>query len=193
MYQLSPRNLQRRTCLLSPLLLRPFDCAAVGMQRYLIRYIDFWSNSLPFTPQTTDANVCIKKSQSSGGAIFFNRGLYHLEKKVLKWTSYMLPLASKTTFTDLYGKPSRAPTLPLIDWLCRFNLQCKVRIWYYNFAVQMNPWIPNFLLIEISSQKSRVGACKVRTRARPRFLSVVCAPLRETRRELLVRAQIIKV
>jgi hypothetical protein len=33
------------------------------------------------------------------------------QKKVLELTSYLLLLASKTSFAEMYAKPSRAPTL----------------------------------------------------------------------------------
>jgi hypothetical protein len=50
----------------------------------------------------------------------------------------------------------------------------KVGTWDNNFAIQMNPWITNFLLLVISSHKSRVGACKARQWACPIFTSVLC-------------------
>jgi hypothetical protein len=63
---------------------------------------------------TTDyRHKCVsKKGQRWYRAILTkDKGLYHLETNVLESTSYLLPLASKTSFTELYAKPLRAPTL----------------------------------------------------------------------------------
>jgi hypothetical protein len=71
-----------------------------------------------------------------------------LRKNVLESTSYLLPLASKTNFTELHGKPSRAPTLPCLP--CCTILACsKVGSWDYNSVILT----ANFLLLVITSQK----------------------------------------
>jgi hypothetical protein len=66
---------------------------------------------------------CVNKGQSWDKAILdMDRGLYHLlEKNLLVPTSYLLPLASKTSFTEWYANPSRAPTL-IYALLCHFGL-----------------------------------------------------------------------
>ncbi len=71
----------------------------------------------------------VKKGQSWDRAIFsMDEGLYHLEKNVLESTSYLLPLASKTSFTERYAKPLRAPTLTCLP--CCAILACsKVGTW----------------------------------------------------------------
>ncbi len=46
----------------------------------------------------------------------------------IKSTSYLLPLASKTSSTELHGKPSQAPTLPCLP-CCVILACCKVGIW----------------------------------------------------------------
>jgi hypothetical protein len=78
--------------------------------------------------QTTGTIVC-QKGQSLDRAILkMNRGLYHLEKNVLESTLYLLPLASKNSFTKWYAKPSRAPTLICLP--CCAILACsKVGTW----------------------------------------------------------------
>jgi hypothetical protein len=83
-----------------------------------------------------------------------------------------LSLASKTSFTELYGKPSPAPTLTCSP--CCAILACsKVGPWDQNYVIQMNAWITNFLLLVISSHISRAGAREIRQWAWPRFVSVV--------------------
>ncbi len=77
-------------------------------------------------PQTTDANVWQKESW--GRTIFWvDRGLDHSENNKLESTSYLLPLSSKTSFTELYGNPAQTPTLPILPccalfcnkiWIC---------------------------------------------------------------------------
>jgi hypothetical protein len=62
----------------------------------------------------TDSNVCQRRSElqeAKKSKFQMDRGLYHLEKIVLASASYLLPLASKTSFTEWFAKPSRAPTL----------------------------------------------------------------------------------
>ncbi len=44
----------------------------------------------------------------------------------------------------------------------------------------MNPWITDFLLLVISSQKARVGACEARQWTCPRFTSVLLCQLART-------------
>ncbi len=44
-----------------------------------------------------------------------HKRLYNLKKNVLESTSYLLPLASETDFTEWYAKPLRAPTLTCLD------------------------------------------------------------------------------
>jgi hypothetical protein len=55
--------------------------------------------------------VTRKVKSSDRGISKIDRGLYHLVKNVLESTSYLLPLASETSFIESYAKPSRAPTL----------------------------------------------------------------------------------
>jgi hypothetical protein len=63
-----------------------------------------------------------RKGQSWYMAILhLDRGRYHF-KNVLKLTSYLLLLASKTSFTELDAKHSRAPS-HLFALLCHFGLQ----------------------------------------------------------------------
>jgi hypothetical protein len=54
-------------------------------------------------------------------------GLYHFEKKekkkILESTSYLLPLASKTSFTEWYAKPVQAPTVICLP--CYAILACS--------------------------------------------------------------------
>ncbi len=76
-------------------------------------------------PQTTDTKVCQKRSEL--GQSKMDRGFYHL-KNVLRSSSYLLPLASKTSFTEWYAKPSQAPTLICLP--CFAILACsKVGTW----------------------------------------------------------------
>ncbi len=89
-----------------------------------------------------------------------DRGLYHLETNVLESTSYLLPLASKTSFSESwidewYAKASPAPILTFLS-CCVILAWSNVRLWDWNFVMQNNPWITNFLLLVISSHKSKV-------------------------------------
>jgi hypothetical protein len=92
-------------------------------------------------------------------------------RNLMKSPSCLLPLASERSFNEVYAKPLRAPSL----------MFCHVSFWLAvsrnlrsNFVFQMNPCIPNFLLLVVFSHKFRVGACKARQCAYPRFMSVVC-------------------
>jgi hypothetical protein len=60
--------------------------------------------------QPPDINVCQKRSELGQINILNGKRALPLTKNVLKSTSYLLPLASKTSFTEWYAKPSRAPT-----------------------------------------------------------------------------------
>jgi hypothetical protein len=73
----------------------------------------------------------------------------------------------------LYAKPSRAPTL-ICSPCCAIFAWNEVGIWDSNFVFQMDPRITNFLLLVISSQKSRFGAHEARQWPCPRFVRVVC-------------------
>jgi hypothetical protein len=57
--------------------------------------------------------------------------------------------------------------------LCAILACSKVGTWDQSFVNQMNPWITNFLLLVISSHKSRVGAREARQWACSRSMSVV--------------------
>jgi hypothetical protein len=52
-----------------------------------------------------------KKSELEQGNILNGQRALPLRKNVLELTSYLSPLASKTSFTEWYAKPSRAQTL----------------------------------------------------------------------------------
>ncbi len=104
-----------------------------------------------------------------------DRGLYQF-KNVLKWTSYLVPLASKTSLTESYEKPSRAQTR-ICSPCCAIFACSRLGTWDLNFVIQMSPWITNLLLLVNSSQKARVGAQKARQWVCPRFISVVCGAL----------------
>ncbi len=62
-------------------------------------------------PQTTDANVCLIRSKLAQDNILNGWRALLLRKYVLESISYLLTLASETSFTEWYAKPSRAPTL----------------------------------------------------------------------------------
>jgi hypothetical protein len=79
--------------------------------------------------QTTDTIAC-QKSGSWDRVIQYYKWIegFTTWKIVVEWTSYLLPLASKTSFTEWYGKPSQAP--PLICLTCCAILACsKVGTW----------------------------------------------------------------
>ncbi len=81
-------------------------------------------------------------------------------KNVLESTSYSHICHHKPVKPVLLNsmQPSQAPTL--ICLLCCAILACsRSETWDYNYVIQMNPWITPFLLLEISSHKSKVGAC----------------------------------
>jgi hypothetical protein len=48
------------------------------------------------------------------GNILYGETALPLRKNVLESTSYLLPLASKTSFTEAHEKPSRTQTLPCL-------------------------------------------------------------------------------
>ncbi len=48
------------------------------------------------------------------------------KKNVLESTSYLLPLANKTSFTEWHAKPSRAPTLICLPYCCAILACSKV-------------------------------------------------------------------
>ncbi len=112
----------------------------------------------------------VKKCLSPCRATFYvdERALPQ-RKNVLESTSYPLPLASKTSFTALHGKPSRTPTLPCLP--CCAILACiKIGSWDYNPVIQMHSWIANFiLLVSFSEKKSRVGVRKGMTVRLPKI------------------------
>jgi hypothetical protein len=103
-----------------------------------------------------------------------DKGIYHLHETYLESVSYLLPLVSKTSFTEWYSVPSHAPTLICLP--CCVILACsKVWTWDSKFVIQMNPWITHSLLFVISSHKSRVGAREAKSQwTRPEFTSIVC-------------------
>ncbi len=59
------------------------------------------------------------------------------KKNVLESTSFLQPLASKTSFTEWYAKSPRAPTLICLP--CASLACSKVETWDYNLVIQMKP------------------------------------------------------
>ncbi len=107
-------------------------------------------------PQTTHENMSKKRSELRHGNILNG------------WRAFPLTKMSQTnvrpgmvSFTELYiGKPVCKHLL----WLpcCAIVACSKVGNSDLNSVIQMNPWITNFLLLVISSHKSRVVARKIR-------------------------------
>ncbi len=126
-------------------------------------------------PQTTDFE-CVSKKMVEIGTGQYLKWIEGFITSKTHWNQpyiYLLPLASKTSFTVLYSKPSRAPTLICLP--CCAILACsKVESWDYKFIIQMNLWITNFLLLVLSSHKSSVGAREAWQWACPTSISVVC-------------------
>jgi hypothetical protein len=115
---------------------------------------------------------CVKKKVRVGKGYYSlnDESFYHIKNNILESISYLLPLASKTSFTEWCAKPSQASTL--ICWACCVILACsEVGTWNKNFVIddETNAWITNFLPLVISSHKSRVGARKARECAFSRF------------------------
>ncbi len=105
----------------------------------------------------TDMCVC-QEIRSELGQGFTSNGqkAVPLKRNVLGSISYLSPLANKISFNEWHVKHSRAPST-LICLPCYAIFACsKVGTWDENFAIQMNPWIRNFLLLVISSHKSIV-------------------------------------
>jgi hypothetical protein len=80
--------------------------------------------------------------------------------------------ASWISFTKLYEKPSQAPTSICLA-RCAILASSTVGSWDWNFVIQTNPWITNFLLLAISSHRSRSGTHEARQWDCSRFISVV--------------------
>ncbi len=72
--------------------------------------------------------LCQKRSELGQGNILNEKRALPIGENVLKSTAYLLRLASKTSFSELYGEPSQAPTLLCLP--CCAILACsKVGIW----------------------------------------------------------------
>jgi hypothetical protein len=73
--------------------------------------------------QTTDANVSRNRSNLGRGNTWNGSRVLPLKLNVLELIPYLLPLASKTSFTEWYAKPLRSTNSHLLALLCHFGLQ----------------------------------------------------------------------
>lgn len=65
---------------------------------------------LMLTVWSTDANECQEGQSWDGQHFKWIKSFYHLQKIVLESNSNQLPLAIKTSYIELYGKPLWEPT-----------------------------------------------------------------------------------
>ncbi len=115
-------------------------------------------------PTTDYRHECVVKKKNHSwdrSILWMYAGLRHLIKNVLESTSYILPLASKTSFTDCYAEPSRA--LTFIGLLCAILACSKVGTWDKNLVIEMNSWITNFLLSLIFSHNMKRWCSRSKT------------------------------
>ncbi len=114
-----------------------------------------------------------KKVRVGTGKYFKRIKGFTTYKIVLESTLYQLQLASKTSFTEWYAKPSRAPTLICLP--CCAILACsKARNWD---RILYFRWIPKlrtsyFWWFLVTNQESVLA--KAIQWVCPRFISVVC-------------------
>ncbi len=115
--------------------------------------------------------------------------LFTAYKERMVSTSYLLPLASTTSFTECYEKPSRAPTLTCLS-CCAIPSCSEVGTSNQNF-VSEESLDYKLNILAISGHKSRVGARKARQWACPRlsrFTSVVCGQVKQMNVERKINA-----